>query len=378
MTTTPGVSGTRTAGDRADDVKGTVAEQTGQVAGTARDQAKQVASEASDRARDLAAEARTQLRDQTDTQRRRLAGTLHELGDELRSMADQGDRSGVGTELARQAAGRVHGLGDYVERHQPGDLLDDVRAFARRRPGTFLLAAAAAGVVAGRLTRGAAAASSTSGGTSNGISGDVPGRTPAASPAVCRATREATEARRRPPPSRSPTRVAPPVAPSPRPRRAGHRCHRGDRAGRPVTHPTGPAVSDPVGPGAPRVSDRSFGELVGELSNDLSRLVRQEIQLAKVETREDLAKAGRGAGMLGGAGIAGLLTLLFLSLALMFALATVMDVGWAALTVGVLWGVAAAVLAVAGRSGLRRATPPLEETTETLKEDARWVRRQNS
>jgi hypothetical protein len=138
-------------------------------------------------------------------------------------------------------------------------------------------------------------------------------------------------------------------------------------------------VSDPAAPGrAPDVSERSFGELVGELSDDLSRLVRQEIQLAKVEAREDLAKAGRGAGMLGGAGLAGLLTLLFLSLALMFALANVMDVGWAALIVGVLWGVAAAVLAAAGRSGLRRATPPLEQTTETLKEDAQWVRRQTS
>jgi uncharacterized protein YjbJ (UPF0337 family) len=174
MTTTPGVSSTRTTGDRADEVKGTVAEQTGQVAGTARDQAKQVASEATGRARDLAAEARTQLRDQTDTQRRRLAGTLHELGDELRSMADQGNGSGMGTELARQAAGRVHGLGDYVEQHQPGDLLDEVRSFARRRPGTFLLAAAATGVLAGRLTRGATAAASSSGasgGTPGGASG---------------------------------------------------------------------------------------------------------------------------------------------------------------------------------------------------------------
>jgi uncharacterized protein YjbJ (UPF0337 family) len=172
MTTTPGMSSTRTAGNRADEVKGTVAEQTGQVAGTARDQAMQVASEATDRARDLAAEARTQLHQQTDTQRERLAGTLHELGDELRSMADQGNGSGIGTELARQAGGRVHGLGDYVEQHRPGDLLEDVRAFARRRPGTFLLAAAAAGVLAGRLTRGATAAATSSGGdASDGASG---------------------------------------------------------------------------------------------------------------------------------------------------------------------------------------------------------------
>lgn len=142
---------------------------------TTRDQAKQVASEATDRARDLAGEARTQLRHQSDTQRERLAGTLHELGDELHSMADQGNGSGIGTELARQAAGRLHGLGDYVQRHRPGDLLDDVRAFARRRPGTFLLAAAGAGVAAGRLTRGATAAARSAGGASEGASDGASG-----------------------------------------------------------------------------------------------------------------------------------------------------------------------------------------------------------
>lgn len=133
----------------------------------------------------------------------------------------------------------------------------------------------------------------------------------------------------------------------------------------------------PGGP-QPDVTDRSFGELVGELTSDLSRLMRQELELAKAETKEDLAKAGRGAGMLSGAGVAALLTLVFLSLALMFALDDAMGVGWAALIIGVVWAVVTAVLAVMGRSQLRRATPPLTQTTESLKEDARWAQRQTS
>jgi uncharacterized membrane protein YqjE len=135
----------------------------------------------------------------------------------------------------------------------------------------------------------------------------------------------------------------------------------------------------PNGPGVPRdVADRSFGELIGELSGDLSRLVRQEIELAKVETKEELSKAGQSAGMFGGAGIAAWLTLLFLSLALMFALANAMDVGWAALVVAVLWAAAAGVLATLGRARLKQATPPLRQTEETLKEDVQWAKRQSS
>ena len=144
--------------ERADALKGTVADKSGQVAGTAKDQAREVATEATDRARDLAGEAREQVRQQTDQQRDRLAGTLHQLGDELRSMADQGQGPGIATELARQAGDRVHGIAGYVEQHQPGDVLDEIRDFARRRPGTFVLGALAAGVLAGRLTRGVKAA----------------------------------------------------------------------------------------------------------------------------------------------------------------------------------------------------------------------------
>jgi hypothetical protein len=126
------------------------------------------------------------------------------------------------------------------------------------------------------------------------------------------------------------------------------------------------------------VSDASFGELVGNLSSDLSRLVRKEIELAKVETKQELSKAGQGAGMFAGAGVAALLMLIFVSLALMFWIGDGIGLGWAALIVGVLWAAVAGALALVGKSRMKAVNPALPETTETLKEDAQWVKTQNS
>jgi hypothetical protein len=121
--------------------------------------------------------------------------------------------------------------------------------------------------------------------------------------------------------------------------------------------------------------DASLGELVGRLGQDLSRLMRAEIALAKAEAKEDAVQAARGAGMLAGAGVAGHLLLIFASLAAMFGLGAWMSLGWAALIVAAVWAVTAAVLAAAGRSDLRRVPPPMDQTVETVKEDARWARK---
>jgi uncharacterized membrane protein YqjE len=123
------------------------------------------------------------------------------------------------------------------------------------------------------------------------------------------------------------------------------------------------------------VENSSVGEIVGKLAGDFSRLMRAEIALAKAEAKEEAKNAGKGVGMLAGAGYAGHLLVLFLSLALMFLLAVWMPIGWAALIVAVLWGIVAAVLYTSGRKNLKRATPPMEETVETLKEDAQWAKR---
>lgn len=123
---------------------------------------------------------------------------------------------------------------------------------------------------------------------------------------------------------------------------------------------------------------RSVGEIVGDMSRDLSTLVHQEIDLAKTEMKQEVAKAGKGAGMFGGAGVAGLMTLFFLSFALTYLLDNWMPTELAALITAVLWGIAAAVLAVRGRREIKEAELQLPKTQTTLKEDVQWAKAQKS
>jgi len=111
----------------------------------------------------------------------------------------------------------------------------------------------------------------------------------------------------------------------------------------------------------------SIGELISDISADLSTLMRQEVALAKAEAKDSAAKAGKGAGMLGGAGYAAHLTMLFLSITLWMALAYLFDdLAWSALVVAVLWGIVAAILAVMGRKQLKKVQG-MPQTTETAK-----------
>ncbi len=123
-------------------------------------------------------------------------------------------------------------------------------------------------------------------------------------------------------------------------------------------------------------STRSLGDIVGDISKDFSTLVRQEMDLAKTEMKQEISKVGKGAGMFGGAGVAGYLMLFFLSLALTYLLDNWMPIELAALIVAVLWGVVAAVLAARGRKEIKDANPQLPVTQRTLKEDAQWARTQ--
>ncbi|MEV4333184.1 phage holin family protein [Streptomyces sp. NPDC049597] len=117
-----------------------------------------------------------------------------------------------------------------------------------------------------------------------------------------------------------------------------------------------------------------MGELLTAVTSDLEQLFRQEVELAKAEVREEATKAGKAAGMYGGAGFAGSMVALFASLAAVFALANVMDAGWAALIVTGVWALVGAVLFVMGRARMRQVSPKPERTMETLKEDAQWAR----
>jgi uncharacterized membrane protein YqjE len=135
----------------------------------------------------------------------------------------------------------------------------------------------------------------------------------------------------------------------------------------------------PPEPVPPRTEDqRSLGEIVGDVAQDLSTLVKQEMELARTEFKQEATRAGKGAGLLGGAGVAGHMALLFLSLTLTFLLDNWMPLELAALITTVLWGIAAAVLASTGRKELKKSNPQLPATQQTLKEDAAWARAQKS
>ncbi|AMB38880.1 phage holin family protein [Arthrobacter sp. TES] len=110
-----------------------------------------------------------------------------------------------------------------------------------------------------------------------------------------------------------------------------------------------------------------LGELLGDLTRDVSTLMRQEVELAKAELKESATKAGKGAGMLAGAAWAGHLAVVFLSLALWWALGQLVGLGWSAVIVAVIWGIVAAVLASIGRKELKTING-MPRTAETVKE----------
>jgi len=131
-----------------------------------------VASETTAQARNLLHQTRTELQDQASTQQQRIAGGIRSLSTELASMADRSEQAGPAADLARQAAQKTDQIAAWLDERDPGSLLNEVTSFARRRPGAFLAIAAGAGLLAGRLTRGAIDAarddsSSTSGSADN-------------------------------------------------------------------------------------------------------------------------------------------------------------------------------------------------------------------
>lgn len=142
-----------------------------------------------------------------------------------------------------------------------------------------------------------------------------------------------------------------------------------------MSAPQEPVGPDPrIPPATPPASldDASVGELLGNISEDFSTLVRQEVNLAKAEITETVNKVGKGAGMFGGAGVAGHFVLLFGSIALWWALGVLISdgqvpaLGWSALIVAAIWAIVAAILAVTGRKEIKEAQG-IPQTTETVK-----------
>ena len=123
--------------------------------------------------------------------------------------------------------------------------------------------------------------------------------------------------------------------------------------------------------------ERPIGELLKQLSQETTTLVRQELELAKAEMAEKGKKAGKGAGMFGGAGVVGFLALGALTAALILALDTGMKAWLAALIVGLVYAAIAGVLALTGKKEVQQATPPVpEQTVESVKEDVQWAKTQ--
>src|SRR6478736_9002775 len=119
----------------------------------------------------------------------------------------------------------------------------------------------------------------------------------------------------------------------------------------------------------PDPSLRSVGEVLGDITSDLSTLLRQEVELAKAELKETADHAKAAGGMFAGAGVAGHLALIFLSLALWWALGDAFDsLGWSALVVGLLWAVAAGVMAAMGRARMKQFSPLAPRTVQTTKD----------
>jgi ABC-type multidrug transport system fused ATPase/permease subunit len=114
-------------------------------------------------------------------------------------------------------------------------------------------------------------------------------------------------------------------------------------------------------------SQSSVGDLLSEITRDMSKLIRKEMELAKAELRQEATKGGKAAGMFGGGALAGYMTLLFLSFALWWGLANVMDQGWAALIVAATWALIAAILFAVARARMREIRG-LPQTTETARE----------
>jgi hypothetical protein len=218
----------QTARDEAGRLKDSSVDATREVAETAKEQVSEVASDVRRQTYQLVGQSRDQLVEQAGQQKDRAADGLRAVGEELRGMAEHG-QSGWGAQLARHGADYTEQAADFLQNHQPGELLDEVRGLARRRPGAFLLGAAIAGVMAGRLTRALAAGdpNPSSGATAptTGLSGTATttgtsGSTTAAGTAVPPVSDGQLTAPPPPPPvaaTTPPPPVPTPVAPDPDP-----------------------------------------------------------------------------------------------------------------------------------------------------------------
>jgi len=169
------------AKDQAKDVAQSGKQAAGEVAQTAADAAKDVAGETKERAADLYAQTKSQLGEQVVSQKGAVVEGLRSLGDQLAAMTDHIDETGTAVDVATKARDHARNAADWLDGHEPAQVVDELRTLGRQQPGRFLLGALLAGVVAGRLTRGVVAAHTDDSETDSGSTTNQP---PAAAPAT--------------------------------------------------------------------------------------------------------------------------------------------------------------------------------------------------
>lgn len=172
------VSTTGVVRDEAAGVGRSAKEAGDQVAQTAADQTRQVVAETRQQGRNLMQEGRQQLHDQVVSEQQRAARRLTTIADELSEIAEGRSTSATMSAVARQGADQLHQVASWLQQREPGDLLEEVRSFARRRPGVFLLGAALAGAAVGRITGAGVAAIKDSNGNGSTSAPSTPVRTP--------------------------------------------------------------------------------------------------------------------------------------------------------------------------------------------------------
>jgi len=150
------------ARQQASEVKDHAVEAGGDVAETAKQAAGDVIDETKAQAKSVMRQTQEELKAQAEAQQRRVADGLHSVSAQFSQMANQSEEGGMAVDAVRQAAERTDSIASWLDQRDPGSLVDEVRRYARRKPGTFIAAAAVAGVLVGRLTRSVASDSSES------------------------------------------------------------------------------------------------------------------------------------------------------------------------------------------------------------------------
>ena len=143
-----------------------------------------------------------------------------------------------------------------------------------------------------------------------------------------------------------------------------------------LTEPRGTPLPPPT---EPIDAEQSLPELVSRMTSDVGRLVSTQIELAKVEIKEEVSRAGKGVGMVGGGGLAAYFAVLLLSVALAFWLGDAFDnIGLGFFVIALVYAGAAALLVLKGKERIASATPIAEQTIESIKEDVEWARQQRT